>query len=130
MAVAGATNVPKPLRSTVKRASRVACFDARAVIWSCTTVQPRRACRLLGCMNNKPFTTNVVLSLEGATWLDEQCLAIRRNSGASISRSKLLRGIIAGVRGGVDFSRCKTEEDLAEVLAFLLGWWGSRRGKL
>ena len=72
----------------------------------------------------------MVLSLEGATWLDEQCLAIRRTSGESISRSGLLRAIIACVMsGGVSFARCRMEEEVAGVLTFLLGAWGSRRVK-
>jgi hypothetical protein len=72
-------------------------------------------------MDNKLFATNVVLSLDCATWLDEQCLAIRRTSGASIRRSKLLRSIVTGVmNGGMDFSRCRTEKELVGILAFLL----------
>jgi hypothetical protein len=71
----------------------------------------------------------VILSLDCAAWLDDQRLASRRTTGASLSRSKLLRGIVAGVmNGGMDFSQCRTEREVAGMLAFILNARGTRRG--
>ena len=50
------------------------------------------------------MNTHVILTLEAAEWLDEQCLAMRRKAGARVSRSQLLRGIVNG---------CVCQPDLA-----------------
>ena len=64
---------------------------------------------------------NVILDIESTTWLDEHAVAVRRISGAALSRSELLRGILAGLRkANMDFSLCRTEREVGEVLNFLL----------
>ncbi len=78
-------------------------------------------------MNTKPITTSVILSCELTEYLDQQGLAVRQKSGAAISRSKLLRGIVAGLRAAdVDFSGCRSETDVAWLLGFLLRVLGER----
>ena len=70
---------------------------------------------------------NVILSKECIVWLDQQALAIRRTSGAAVSRSALLRGIVGGLKDmGMRFSRCETEKDVRTLLAFLLKAWTQR----
>jgi hypothetical protein len=76
--------------------------------------------------------THVILSNEAAAWLDEECAAARRTRGAALSRSKLLRGIIAGLmRVNADLSHCATEEDVATLIAVFLQMFerGSARFK-
>jgi hypothetical protein len=69
----------------------------------------------------KPLITNLILSAELADYLDQQCLAIRRTVGASISRSALLRGIVGGIKTiPLSFSSCGNEKSIAEGLARLL----------
>ena len=64
---------------------------------------------------------NVVLDSPSTAWLEEQALMIRRATGAALSRSELLRGMLNGLmQAGTDFSRCRTEADVADLLAFLL----------
>jgi hypothetical protein len=64
---------------------------------------------------------NVILSNECIVWLDQQALAIRRASGAAISRSELLRGIVGGLKDmDISFLRCKTEADVRNLLGSLL----------
>jgi hypothetical protein len=60
--------------------------------------------------------THVILTLEEAEWLDEQCLAMRRKAGARVSRSRLLRGIVNGLRNSNIFAGCRNEEEIAGVL--------------
>ena len=72
-------------------------------------------------MNVKPLTTSVILSNELAEYLDQAILSIRRTSGISFNRSMLLRGIVAGVKDSpMEFSRCRSEKEVAGVLAFRL----------
>ncbi len=62
--------------------------------------------------------THIILSNETAAWLDGQCLAARKN-GAALNRSQLLRGTIAGLaRSGMDLSLCRTDDDVAGLVAF------------
>ncbi len=62
--------------------------------------------------------THIILSNETAAWLDGQCSTARKN-GAALNRSQLLRGMIAGLaRSGMDLSRCRTDEDVAGLVAF------------
>jgi hypothetical protein len=73
--------------------------------------------------------TNVILSIEGADWLDGQSLAIRRTRGKFVRRTGLLRGIVAGLmKAGLDFSCCRTEGDVESMLAFLLEAFSKRSG--
>ncbi len=71
---------------------------------------------------------NVILDRECTTWLDGQALEVRRTSGVALSRSELLRGVLAGLRkAGLDLSRCRTEQDVAWVVAFLFEALSGRR---
>ena len=49
-------------------------------------------------MKFKPVVTNVILTVDLCDYLDQQTLAIRRNTGVSLNRSELLRGVIAGLQ--------------------------------
>lgn len=73
-------------------------------------------------MNEPVVNTHVILGLEEVEWLDQQCIAIRRQTGTRLSRSTLLRGIVNGIsQSGIDFfSLCRTEEDIGKVFAFML----------
>jgi hypothetical protein len=67
------------------------------------------------------FCTNVVLSLADADWLDEQARIIRKTSGAHISRSAFLRGLVNGIQtSGLDLSRSRSEQDIAGCISFLI----------
>jgi hypothetical protein len=69
----------------------------------------------------KPIITSVILSTNLTEYLDQQSLAIRRTSGAALSRSKLLRGIVGALAAAsVDFSRCRSEKGVADGLGSLL----------
>jgi hypothetical protein len=71
--------------------------------------------------------TNVVFSGPVLDYLDQQLIAIRQTSGVALNRSQLLRGIVAGVMGAnMDFSRCRTEKDVAGILAYLFSAWKER----
>ena len=64
------------------------------------------------------MTVNMILDTASLAWLDEQRLTLRRDTGVAMSRSKLLRGIVSGLRkGGVALSRCKSEAARADGLA-------------
>ena len=64
---------------------------------------------------------NVILDNQSTAWLEEQALMIRRTSGAALSRSELLRGMLNGLmQAGTDFSCCRSAGDVASVLAFFL----------
>jgi hypothetical protein len=77
----------------------------------------------------RSFVTSVILSDELTDYLDQQSLAIRRTSGAALSRSKLLRGIVAGLKTvPMDFSLCRSEKDVAGVLGLLLQAFARRQG--
>jgi hypothetical protein len=70
---------------------------------------------------DQTIPVNVMLSVECLEGLEELTAAIRRGTGAMFTRSKLIRAIVAGVVGSrMDFSRCRTEVELAGLLAFLL----------
>jgi hypothetical protein len=63
----------------------------------------------------------VILTPELADYLDHQVITIRQMTGASLNRSKLLRGILAGVKNSpLHFSRCRTEHEIAGGLSALL----------
>jgi hypothetical protein len=67
------------------------------------------------------FQTNVILTHEDADWLDQQALAFRKNNRKSLSRSALLRALIQGARIiKLDVSRCRSEEQIAHDVAYLL----------
>jgi hypothetical protein len=62
-----------------------------------------------------PFQTSVILTKQAATWLDEQALAIRQRQDAAVSRSQLLRGIVAGLMAAdFDLSSCNSEKLVAQ----------------
>jgi hypothetical protein len=76
----------------------------------------------------KPLITSVILSRELTEYLDQQSLAIRRSSGAALNRSMLLRGIVAALKAvPMDFSRCRSEKDVAGLLGLLLQAYGKRQ---
>jgi hypothetical protein len=55
--------------------------------------------------------TNIIFTIELADYLDQQVLSIRQTTGNSLNRSKLLRGIVAGLKNSpMDFSNCRTEK--------------------
>jgi hypothetical protein len=63
----------------------------------------------------------VVLSAELCEYLDQQSAAIRRKHGVALNRSKLLRGIVDGLKAiPMDFSGCCTEKGIAGGLAAFL----------
>jgi hypothetical protein len=67
------------------------------------------------------FQTNIVLSQSAADWLDTQALAIRKRQRAYISRSAFMRALVHGVEdGGIDFSHCRSEEDIAGYLSIVI----------
>jgi len=67
------------------------------------------------------FQTNIVLSQSAADWLDTHALAIRKRQGVYISRSGFLRALAHGVEdGGLDFSHCRSERDIAGYLSIVI----------
>jgi len=61
---------------------------------------------------------NVMLSREALAWLEKAALKLHQNTGASVSRSELLRGILRGfVRARLNFCGCRSEEEIATALA-------------
>jgi hypothetical protein len=63
------------------------------------------------------FQTNIALTQSAADWLDTQALAIRKAQRIYISRSAFLRALVHGVQnGGLDFSHCRSEKDIAGYL--------------
>jgi len=67
------------------------------------------------------FQTNIVLSQSAADWLDTQALAIRKGQRAYISRSAFVRALVHGVEdGGLDFSQCRSEKDIAGYLSIVI----------
>ena len=69
----------------------------------------------------KPERTTLVLGNQHNAWLDEQAAAIRRESGAVVNRSQILRGMIRGIaNSGVDLSRCQSEKDVTELISYVL----------
>src|SRR5690242_6916232 len=82
------------------------------MVWNCGITLPHRALRcvwwtasLWNCgaagdwrCIGMTLITNVILTTELADYLDRQVLAIRQRNGISLNRSKLLRGILAGVK--------------------------------
>jgi hypothetical protein len=62
-----------------------------------------------------------MLGNDDVVWLDNQCLSIRRLSGAVVTRSGFLRGVVRGLRlADLNFSRCCTEMGIARALADLV----------
>ncbi len=60
---------------------------------------------------------NVMLSREVILWLEQTALEIRQKTGASISRSELVRGIVKALAArGLHFDGCRTERDITEGL--------------
>ena len=58
-----------------------------------------------------PEKTTLVLSNDYNAWLDERSAAIRRRTGAAISRSGLVRAMILAVcKASVDLSDCDSED--------------------
>jgi hypothetical protein len=65
--------------------------------------------------------TNIALTQSAADWLDTQALAIRKSQRTYISRSALLRALAHGVEdGGIDFSHCRSERDIAGYLSLVI----------
>jgi hypothetical protein len=64
-----------------------------------------------------PEKTTLVLSNLYNAWLDEVATAIRRRSGAAISRSALVRAMIAAMyQAGLDLSTCESEPAVREQI--------------
>ena len=64
-----------------------------------------------------PEKTTLVLSNQHNAWLDELSAAIRRNTGAAISRSALVRATIAAMsRADLDLSGCNSEGAVRELV--------------
>ena len=92
---------------------------------SCGTVELRGRA---DSMAMNPVVTSVILDTDLTEYLDQQSLAVRRTSGAALSRSKLLRGIVGGLKAvRMDFSRCRAEPDVAWLVAFVLRAYGDRQ---
>jgi hypothetical protein len=73
------------------------------------------------------IAVNVILSIDCLEGLEELAATMRRRTGTSFTRSKLIRAIVTGVlTGRMDFSRCRTEVELAGLLAFVLDALGNR----
>jgi hypothetical protein len=71
--------------------------------------------------NMIPFQTSVILTKETASWLDEQALAIRQQTDAAVSRSQLLRGIVAGLMdANFDLSSCDSEQMVGQTVEGVL----------
>ena len=65
--------------------------------------------------------TTITIQNELIAYLDEVSASIRRQSGAAISRSALIRAFVRGMQqSGFDLSRCGKEADIAGVLSWLL----------
>ena len=75
-----------------------------------------------------PEKTTLVLSNLHNAWLDEVSVAIRRKSGAAVSRSGLVRAMIAAMsQSSLSLSACDSEEAIGErILARLSGGRGQR----
>jgi hypothetical protein len=74
------------------------------------------------------FSSNVILTQAGADWLDEQALNIRKTSRVSITRSALLRAFVhAAQTAGVNFSCCRSEQEIADGISNLLSLGFERR---
>ena len=70
-----------------------------------------------------PQKTTLVLSNLHTAWLDEISVSIRRRTGAAISRSSLVRAMIAAMNQvPLDLSACDSEKAVRErILACLNG---------
>jgi hypothetical protein len=67
------------------------------------------------------FSTNVILTQAGADWLDEQALMMRKKNRVPMTRSAFLRAFVKAIQTfGPDFSQCRSEQDVAGHLLFLL----------
>ena len=64
-----------------------------------------------------PEKTTLVLSNLHNAWLDEVSAAIRRKTGAAISRSALVRATITAMsKSALDLSGCNSEDAVREVV--------------
>lgn len=78
--------------------------------------------------NGQTEKATLVPSRETSAWLDEQRAAVRRRSGASVSRSELVSGILQALAdASVDFSLCRSERDVCGLLSFFLEALSNRR---
>ena len=78
--------------------------------------------------NGQTEKATLVLSRETSVWLDEQRAAIRRQNGASVSRSELARGVLQGLAdASMDFSLCRSEPDIRWLLSFVLKAFSDRK---
>ena len=60
---------------------------------------------------------NVMLSAKALSWLEETSTSIRGETGARLSRSALIRGIVEGFAAAeLAIRRCSTGEDVAVAL--------------
>lgn len=61
---------------------------------------------------------NVMLSREVLGWLDREAENLRRETGANVSRSELLRGIVGGLAdGGAHIHGLKNEQEIRAALS-------------
>jgi len=64
---------------------------------------------------------NLMVSADVLRWLDETVAQLRADTGANLSRSGLIRGIICGFAiARVGVHRCRSEDEIATVLAIFL----------
>ena len=72
-----------------------------------------------------PEKTTLLLSNQHNAWLDERSAAIRRKSGAAISRSALVRATITAMsRADLDLSGCDSEDAVRELVVARLNSGG------
>ena len=72
---------------------------------------------------------NLMLSRKALRWLEEMTASIRHETGAQLSRSALIRGIIEGFAdAGLTVRRCCTGEEVAGALeTYLRGAQGRKK---
>ena len=79
-------------------------------------------------VNEDAERVTLVLSRENNAWLDEQTAAIRRQNGASVSRSGLIRGILQALADvPIGLERCRSESDVRTLVSFHLKAFYDRR---
>lgn len=62
--------------------------------------------------------TTMTIARDQIAYLDEISASIRRHSGTVVCRSALIRGFVRAFQsGGLVFSKCTSEDDLARSLA-------------
>ena len=70
-----------------------------------------------GHSNRQNEKATLVLSRDTSVWLDEQRAGIRRQSGTSVSRSQIVRGVLQGLAdASMDFSQCTGEREICEAV--------------